>query len=409
MKRAFLLAMFLTILLVFFAACDSNDTPPVDTSRTETSAVVTTPVATEPPESTVQETDEPGTVPAETDSTVTDPMDTDPVVTDSTYSIYIDDTLFNDIESHYMVTEQYTYYQLYIKNNLTGEILKYGTDNMICKSADESIVSVGPTGTMVIHLQGTTQIDLIQDNRICDSIMVHGCVADAKLIIVQASKPTCTANGGTGGEYCSGCYEIFLNSETIPAKGHSFVEGACENCWSVDNQGSSYKIQNSCIWYSEYYDYIINYQDDWYIYNSQIADNVKSPYYGAISHVLLLTPEDAEWFAALYSKDATADAWVAVIEQLMELGIDKIMKASDMEKVLNKVKENLGTYSQSFLSKVITSDEQEVTPFAADVAKGLIITAVEKSLKKVPIGAIIDWTAVLFEFTEEYYEAKVVG
>ena len=43
---------------------------------------------------------------------------------------------------------------------------------------------------------------------------------------------TCTATGLTEGKHCSVCKEVIVKQEEVPAIGHSWVDGACENCGS---------------------------------------------------------------------------------------------------------------------------------------------------------------------------------
>ena len=72
MKKALVIAAFVTSLLVSFAACGTKDPTPVDTSKTETSADVTDSVETKLGDST----ESPVTDPVETDSVETTPIET---------------------------------------------------------------------------------------------------------------------------------------------------------------------------------------------------------------------------------------------------------------------------------------------------------------------------------------------
>ena len=51
-----------------------------------------------------------------------------------------------------------------------------------------------------------------------------GIVTDA------AVDPDCTNTGLTQGSHCETCGEVFTAQEEVPANGHSFVNGGCENC-----------------------------------------------------------------------------------------------------------------------------------------------------------------------------------
>lgn len=46
--------------------------------------------------------------------------------------------------------------------------------------------------------------------------------------------PGCETEGATGTTYCSNCDEVVTESEVIPATGHSYVDGACENCGEAE-------------------------------------------------------------------------------------------------------------------------------------------------------------------------------
>ena len=76
----------------------------------------------------------------------------------------------------------------------------------------------------------------------------------------------------------------------------------------------------------------------------------KSPYYGAISHVLILT-DDAEDFAQLFSSDATKDAWEGFGTFCLSFGLDRLLKVADIEEVC-------GEYVGSFLEAAIQTREQ---------------------------------------------------
>lgn len=52
----------------------------------------------------------------------------------------------------------------------------------------------------------------------------HIVVTDA------AVSPTCTATGLTEGSHCSACSNVLTAQEIIPALGHSFADGVCQNC-----------------------------------------------------------------------------------------------------------------------------------------------------------------------------------
>ena len=47
---------------------------------------------------------------------------------------------------------------------------------------------------------------------------------------LEAVAPTCTETGLTEGLYCTRCQVILVHQETVPATGHDFVIGICQNC-----------------------------------------------------------------------------------------------------------------------------------------------------------------------------------
>ncbi len=103
------------------------------------------------------------------------------------YSIYINDEYFN-APSNAMVAEKNTYYQIYIENNKTNELIKYGTDGLICVSSDENIVTVGDSGTLVIRGVGSANIKLMQDGEVLDQLTVYGCVENSRITNYSATR-----------------------------------------------------------------------------------------------------------------------------------------------------------------------------------------------------------------------------
>ena len=57
----------------------------------------------------------------------------------------------------------------------------------------------------------------------------------AHTIVTNAAvAATCTTAGKTAGSYCSKCYLVFTEQQTIPATGHNYVNGRCASCGSTD-------------------------------------------------------------------------------------------------------------------------------------------------------------------------------
>ena len=61
-------------------------------------------------------------------------------------------------------------------------------------------------------------------------IAPNGHTAEA----IPGVAPTCTETGLSRGEKCSACGVVTVAQNTIPASGHSFVEGACTACGEID-------------------------------------------------------------------------------------------------------------------------------------------------------------------------------
>lgn len=56
------------------------------------------------------------------------------------------------------------------------------------------------------------------------------CEHTNKVAIGDAKDPTCTETGLTAGEKCADCGETITEQETIPANGHTYVDGVCSVC-----------------------------------------------------------------------------------------------------------------------------------------------------------------------------------
>ncbi len=54
------------------------------------------------------------------------------------------------------------------------------------------------------------------------------------VVVDAAVEPTCTEPGKTEGSHCSECGEVIVAQTEIPAKGHSFKDGACTVCGAKD-------------------------------------------------------------------------------------------------------------------------------------------------------------------------------
>ena len=67
---------------------------------------------------------------------------------------------------------------------------------------------------------------------------IHTEVTDA------AREATCTETGLTEGKHCAKCGEVLLKQETVPAKGHDFVDGVCTVCGhkQLDYGGETVRI-----------------------------------------------------------------------------------------------------------------------------------------------------------------------
>ena len=94
----------------------------------------------------------------------------------------------------------------------------------------------------------------------------------------------------------------------------------------VGNEGKSFVITDSCIWYNEhYYDYIVNYDEPWWnIHKSTMDESMFTEDHAeAISHILLLSPEDAKELAKYCDRDKLSKAYKAVKDYLIGIVWDK--------------------------------------------------------------------------------------
>jgi len=68
-----------------------------------------------------------------------------------------------------------------------------------------------------------------------DTYTDNGVVALGHDIVVdEAVAPTCTDTGLTKGSHCTRCDEETVAQKTVPAKGHSYKDGACTSCGAED-------------------------------------------------------------------------------------------------------------------------------------------------------------------------------
>ena len=188
MKKPLLLATILTFLLVFFAACDSNKTPPVNTSKdetgsdtnisvpdeTESDAADTTAIMTAPSDVTEQETDLVETDPVATQPIETEPVETDPVETKTDHI---------HVWSEWQTTKAATCTE---------------------KGVSERTCVCGEKETQDIEALGHTEV------------------------VDTAVPPSCTDTGMTEGKHCSVCSTVLTAQETVDALGHT--PGADATC-----------------------------------------------------------------------------------------------------------------------------------------------------------------------------------
>ena len=68
--------------------------------------------------------------------------------------------------------------------------------------------------------------ELLSECTCCSHDNQSGCVASVD--------PTCTESGTTAGSYCTDCGETLEEPKTIPANGHSYIDGYCKDCDATD-------------------------------------------------------------------------------------------------------------------------------------------------------------------------------
>lgn len=80
--------------------------------------------------------------------------------------------------------------------------------------------------------------------------------------VMPAVEPTCTKTGLTEGKRCSGCGEVLVAQETVPALGRTTESGTCERCgqsfgdWRIDYSVDDFN-QPTDEWYITEDEYLV--------------------------------------------------------------------------------------------------------------------------------------------------------
>ena len=302
MKRVVLLAVFLIILLVSFAACDFMGTPPADTSKTESSTtgsvlsdtagpeieqtepvnsepaetgpvetlpVETKPVETEPVETKPVETEPVETEPVETEPVATEPVETEPIETEpvATEPVETQPVETEPVETQPVETEPVDTETIHThtwgpwKSVMKPTCTEAGLIQRTCACGEkeqEPVAALGHTpGSKATcttaqvctlceaqlapatgHSFGSwydtkapTETESGEKRRDCENCDAYETAPIAPqahdhsnwpATILPGTAPTCTTPGKTEGKKCSGCGEILVAQDTIPATGHRY-------------------------------------------------------------------------------------------------------------------------------------------------------------------------------------------
>ena len=161
----------------------------------------------------------------------------------------------------------------------------------------------------------------------------------------------------------------------------------------LGNSGETFAITGSCVWYNKaYYDYIINYKEPlWPLRTKSAMDErmFDDDTGEAISHMLLLVPQDAKFLAELCETGRASKALGAVLNFIKECALD----SENIEEVYDEA-------TLIFL-KALDLEDGSVDTYA--IAKELIVKIfkLENILKGMkPLEIISNASVAIFKFSQ---------
>ncbi len=157
-------------------------------------------------------------------------------------------------------------------------------------------------------------------------------------------------------------------------------------------QGTEFVITESCVWYNEnYYEYIMNWEEPWYNIGrpSTIDERAVSDGTRAISHILLLTPEDARAFATLYCGETAERALYEVYKYFTSVIIDHRVNELNIDQMLDH---GADIFCESVLKSYdISTQDFEVKEIVLDTVKSLLYKALKLGFFGEAIDKIVDF------------------
>lgn len=157
-----------------------------------------------------------------------------------------------------------------------------------------------------------------------------------KVYAVMTSNPTKADSDDDG---YSDYDEVNKYKSNPMEKNLSFLQTEEEKINGIDGQGYHFIVTDSCVWYnSEYYNYIVNWEEPWWnlASKSKIDANVLSEGTKAISHILLLTPDDAMLFAMNYYDKTSERAFQISYEYISSLYKSIKIDSMNIDKIMNE-------------------------------------------------------------------------
>ena len=158
----------------------------------------------------------------------------------------------------------------------------------------------------------------------------------------------------------------------------------------INYQGTEFVITESCVWYNtNYYDYIVNWEEPkWNWSESEIDEKAVSDGTRAISHIMLLTPRDAELFSMVYYGKTSEKAWEVVHEYVFSLYMKGQIKALNLEQVMNEATE---VFFESMLESYdIDQRSVDKKSLVFGLTKSLILKALKLDVFYEGISVIVD-------------------
>lgn len=104
----------------------------------------------------------------------------------------------------------------------------------LCKNSFEETCKVTASGGPISCIEDTTIVYTatctLHGTTYTDTREIFYEGTGHKPVVLKAVPASCTEDGYTEGSQCSVCHEILIPQERIPAYGHDYKDGVCQNC-----------------------------------------------------------------------------------------------------------------------------------------------------------------------------------